>query len=123
MAEQTPSNFDPFNAWRDWLSQFERQLNAFLNQQMSTDTYQRFAGGINRVVLDSQKAMGEMLARSTNWMNLPTRDELAALSERLAALEQRVKALEGTSATSNTTRSESSETPRPPRTRRPASGA
>lgn len=120
MAEQTPSSFDPFSAWRDWLTQFERQLNAFMNEQMSSDAYNRFSAETNRLFLDSQKNIADAVARSMNPLNLPTREELSALSERLAALEQRVKMLESASPGNNATGSETAEAPRPPRTKKPA---
>ena len=121
LAEQTPSSFDPFSAWRDWLTQFERQLNAFMNEQMSSDAYNRFSAEINRLFLDSQKNIADAVARSTNPFNLPTREEFSALSQKLVALEERVKTLEGTSGGNNAAGSGASETPRPPRTRKPAS--
>jgi hypothetical protein len=122
LAEQDPSTFDPFTAWRDWLAQFERQVNAFFNEQMATDGYNRFMAQISQLSLNGQKTMGDMAARSMSALNLPTREDWDALSKRMAAVEERLSALEislGRSA--STSEPTDSSAPRPPRTRKPSS--
>lgn len=122
MAEQKSSTFDPFTAWRDWLSQFERQVNAFFNERMATDGYNRFMSQVNQAFLDSQKAMAEMVARSMSSLNLPTRDDWNALSQRVATVEERLSALEsslGEREGLNPPKLTERSAPRPPRTRKP----
>lgn len=124
MAEQKSSTFDPFTAWRDWLTQFERQVNAFFNERMATDGYNRFMAQINQLFLDGQKAMGDMVARSMSALNLPTREDWNALSLRMATVEERLRALEislGRSHRASTSALAESSAPRPPRTRKPSS--
>lgn len=122
MAEEKPSTFDPFTAWRDWLSQFERQVNAFFNERMATDGYNRFMAQMNQLFLDSQKTMGDMVARSMSSLNLPTRGDWDAISQRVATVEERLRALEscvGRSHDARTSELTERSAPRPPRTRKP----
>jgi hypothetical protein len=124
MAEQKSSTSDPFAAWRDWLTQFERQVNAFFNEQMASDGYNRFMAQINQFFLESQKAMGEMVARSMSSLNLPTGEDWTALSQRVATVEERLRALElslGRSDGASTSELAQTSAPRPPRTRKPPS--
>lgn len=123
MAEQKSSTFDPFSAWRDWLSQFERQLNGFFNERMATDGYNRFMSQVNQLFLDSQKAMAETVARSMSSLNLPTREDWHELSQRLATVEERLGALENSLGPHRqdpgTSKLTERAAPRPPRTRKP----
>jgi polyhydroxyalkanoic acid synthase PhaR subunit len=122
VAEQKNPAFDPFAAWRDWLDQAERQLNSFFNQVMGTEQYARALGQFNDLSLNLQKNMGEAMSRYFASLNLPTREDLAALGQRLNAIEQRLAdfersypstALPGSRAVSGVA------TQRPPRTRKP----
>jgi len=124
LAEQKPSTSDPFAAWREWLTQFERQVNAFFNEQMATDGYNRFMAQTNQFFLESQKAMGDTVARSMSSLNLPTGEDWTALSRRVATVEERLRALEislGRSDGASTSELTESSAPRPPRTRKPPS--
>jgi polyhydroxyalkanoic acid synthase PhaR subunit len=94
VADQKSPAVDPFKAWRDWLDQTERQLNSFFNQVMGTDQYARFLGQFNDLSLNMQKNMGEAMSRYFASLNLPTREDLAALGQRLNAIEQRLAAFE-----------------------------
>jgi BMFP domain-containing protein YqiC len=122
MAEQKSETFDPFTAWRDWLSQFERQANAFWNERMGTEEYNRLMSQMNQFSLESQKAMGAAAARTASALNLPTRDDFNALSQRLATVEERLRELEKSLGRSESASGRTEPTsPRPPRTRRPVS--
>jgi hypothetical protein len=123
VAEQKSPAVDPFAAWRDWLDQTERQLNSYFNQVMGTEQYARFLGQFSELTLNMQKSMGEAMERYFRSLNLPTREDLAALGQRLNVIEQRVAAIERSSASASLTGGAVPEivTPHPPRTRKPSS--
>jgi polyhydroxyalkanoic acid synthase PhaR subunit len=124
VAEQKSTPVDPFAAWRDWLDQTERQLNSFFNQVMGTEQYARLLGQFSDLSLNMQKNMGEAMGRYFSSLNLVTREDLTALGQRLASLEQRVAAMERLNPSAGWTASEpvvAAPTPRPPRTKRPTS--
>ena len=122
MADQKSPAVDPFAAWRDWLDQTERQLNNYFNQVMGTEQYARFLGQFGEFSLNMQKNMGEAIGRYFASLNLPTKEDLAALGERLRALEERVASIERSSpalAPAGSAAALASSTPRPPRTKKP----
>ena len=122
MADQKSPAVDPFAAWRDWLDQTERQLNNYFNQVMGTEQYARFLGQFGEFSLNMQKNLGEAMRRYFASLNLPTREDLAALGERLHALEHRVADIERSNPSvspAGSLSAGSSPTPRPPRTKKP----
>jgi polyhydroxyalkanoic acid synthase PhaR subunit len=123
VADQKSPAVDPFTAWRDWLDQTERQLNSFFNQVMGTEQYARFLGQFNDFSLNLQKNMSEAMGRYFASLNLPTREDLAVLGQRLAAIEQRLAVMERSDppAEAGSGAVPAPATPRPPRTRKPAS--
>jgi len=124
VADQKSPAVDPFAAWRDWLDQTERQLNSFFNQVMGTEQYARFLGQFNELSLNVQKNMGEAMSRYFASLNLPTREDLAALGQRLNAIEQRLAAFERSNPSAALAGSggvSGGATRRPPRTRKPLS--
>ena len=124
VADQKSPAVDPFAAWRDWVDQTERQLNSYFNQVMGTEQYARFLGQFNDFSLNMQKSMGEALTRFFGSLNLPTREDLVTMGQRLNALEQRVGALErGNLSSVAGSGMVSAATVRPPRTRKPPASA
>jgi polyhydroxyalkanoic acid synthase PhaR subunit len=124
VAEQKSPAVDPFAVWRDWLDQTERQLNSYFNQVMGTEQYVRFLGQFSELTLNMQKNMGEAMERYFKSLNLPTREDLAALGQRLNVIEQRVAAIERSSASASLAGVGAVPEivkPRPPRTRKPPS--
>lgn len=89
---------DPFAAWRDWMSQSERQWNSFFNDAMATEEFSRSMGRMMDVFLSTQSQMNESLGRYLTAMNIPTRGDITALGDRLHALEDRLIAIEASLA-------------------------
>jgi len=109
--------------WREWVGQSERQWNAFLNQTMASDQYGQSLGRFMELYVTMQKGMSEAMGRTLTALNLPTRtdilalgDRLAAIEERLATIETRLERLAGAEAGDGSAAAVS----RPPRTKRPA---
>ena len=128
MADSTTA--DPFAMWRDWVSQSERQWNSFLNNAMATDEFSQSLGKFMDVYLGMQKSMNEVMSRYLTTMNLPTRDDVLGLGDRLSGIEERLASMENalagvsapkaTSAPTAAASPSSNGVPRPPRTRKPA---
>jgi hypothetical protein len=85
MPEQ-PS-LDPFAMWRDMLGQWERGLNGVANQAMGSDEFSRAMHQVTSMSLRMQQTVGEVMAKSLQALNLPSRNDLTAISERLARIE------------------------------------
>jgi hypothetical protein len=111
MAE--PPSLDPLSLWRDMLGQWERGVNSAANQAMGSDEFSRAMHQMTSLGLRLQQNVGEVVSRSLEAMNLPTRNDLIAINERLSRIEARLDAL------AEPQRAAKPEAPRPPRTRRP----
>ena len=123
MADQTSTSPDPLAAWREWVSQSERQWNAFLNEAMATEAYGQSVGRFMEMYVAMQKSMADAMGRYVTALNLPARsdvlalgDRLGAIESRLAGIEQRLARLSGPAPSAD----EPAVDPlRPPRTKRP----
>ena len=85
---------DPFQIWRDWLSQSERQWNDFFNQMMSTDEYGQAMGRMMDAYLTTQRSMSEAFGRYFTALNIATRTDVLTLGNRLTDIEDRLGAIE-----------------------------
>lgn len=123
MAEQPT---DPFQAWRDWMSDSERQWNSFLNDAMATDQFSQGMGQFMDGYLNMQKTMSDTFGRYLSAFNLPSRTDVLDVANRLTHIEDRLGAIESAlAATAKGNRGESSVAPstqrdRPARTKQPA---
>lgn len=125
-TQQTP---DPFAIWRQWLSDSERQWNAYLNEAMSTDAFTQAMAQSMDMFLNFQKTMNESMGRYFTALNIPTRTDVLGLGDRLSAIEDRLVSIETTLGKMKGQVSSSGKTatngptaiaaPRPPRTKRP----
>lgn len=117
---------DPFEMWRDWVANSERQWNSFLNNAMATDEFSQAMGRMMDVYLNMQKNMNEVMGRYLQVINVPTRNDVMAIGERLSQIEDRLNQIEGALArmsvpsASGTAAPRATAVPRPPRTKKPA---
>jgi hypothetical protein len=115
---------DPVQMWHSFLADMEKQVNSFSNQAMGSEEFSRFMGQMTGASAGAKKAFGDFMERYLAAMNLPSRNELVDLGERLHHIEgrlndimsllQRVHADVATDGTAG-------GAPRPPRTKRPPS--
>ena len=120
---------DPFAAWREWLSNSERQWNEFMNDAMATEEFSRSMGQFMDVYLNMQKSMSEGMGRYFTALNVPSRSDVLSLGERLTVIERqlasismRLDALGVADAKSPARSSEpaaSAPATKPPRTKKP----
>lgn len=125
MADKT-ATADPFEMWRDWVANSERQWNSFLNNAMATDEFSQAMGRMMDVYLNMQKNMNEVMGRYLQVINVPTRNDVMAIGERLSQIEDRLNQIEGALArmsvpsAAGTGAPRATAVPRPPRTKKPA---
>jgi polyhydroxyalkanoic acid synthase PhaR subunit len=112
---------DPFQAWRDWLSQSERQWNEFFNQVMGTDQFGESMGRMMDAYLGTQRTMSDTLGRYFSSMNMPTRTDVLTLGDRLTQIEERLTSIESLVKAAAPERPTAAEQPRkkPARTKKP----
>lgn len=133
MANPQDALTDPFAAWRDWVSQSERQWNTFLNNAMATEEFAASMGRFMDVYLNVQKNVNDVMGRYFTSVNIPTRQDILGLGQRLSDIEGRLDAIEraltaltaslkagATPAAAEAATAPAAAYPRPPRTKKPA---
>ena len=115
---------DIMQLWREWLTQSERQFNAFFNDAMDTEAFARTVGGCMEMNAAVQGMVSEGMQRYLTFVNMPSRTDVISLGETLRTIESRLARIEemlqiaagavDTGEYATTSRSE------PARTRRPA---
>lgn len=109
------SSTDPMKAWRDWFVRSERDWSEALTNLMKDDNVARAMGQEIHSGLYRQQMLTQGMAGPMAMMNLPTREDMVALAERVGALEDAVARVEAA-----LTRMAPAASPRPARTRKPA---
>lgn len=113
---------DPFAMWRDWLTQSERQWNGFLNDVMATDQFSEGMGRMMDMNLTMQKNLNEVMGRYFAALNVPTRTDVLSLGNRLTEIEERLASMEDAlrALAPQTAGASTAPIAMPPRTKRPA---
>ena len=94
MAE--PTSLDPFALVRDLVSQIEKKVNEIANPLMKSDG---FAQGANRAMsaaMVAKKLAQDLTQRYFEALNIPSRADVIALTDRLQALEDRMINMQST---------------------------
>src|SRR3990172_9144492 len=97
MADETNQQApDIMQLWRQWLTESERQLNAFTNEAMGNEAFARSAGGFLESYAAVQKLMAEAMQRYLAFVNMPSRTDVVGLGETLRSIENRLARIEET---------------------------
>ena len=92
MANDGPS--DPGAAFRDLVTQWERNFNAFANQIMGTESFSRVMQDAQKVQLGVQQTVSDAMTRQLTAMNMPTRDDVIRVAEKLQEVDRRLARIE-----------------------------
>ena len=117
---------DPIKAWRDWFIKSEREWSEAMSAMMKNDEVARAVGQEINAGLYRQQMMTQGMAGWLGSLNLPTRDDVTALAERLGRLEDSVARVEAGLVqwrASQSAQQASQQAAKPARTRKPASAA
>jgi len=109
---------DPGEQFRELVTQWERNINSFANQVMGTETFSKAMQDAQRARLGVQQALSDLMARYLAAVNMPSRDDVIRIGERLQHLEKRLTHIESL-LDSAAPPADASTSTQPPRTRRP----
>lgn len=101
--------------WRDMLGQWEQFANRFGGDAMKSEGFQQGAQGAGHAAMQGQQATHAFMTRWLAAANMPSRDEFADLSARIARIEDMLARIEAAVAPRGA--SASPARPRPRRTR------
>lgn len=115
---------NPLDAWRQFITDSERQWNGFFKEVLGTDTVATSMNAWVEASLTVQRMIADQLERVYTTFNIPTHGDLVDLGERMKAIEDAVARLEATLAGSRPSAAKKAAArKRPPRTKRPASAS
>jgi len=98
MAEQTEQQ-NPLDMWRQFITDSERQWNAFFKDVLGTDGFSSAMNTWVEASLTVQRMVADQLERYYTAFNIPTHNDLMALGERMKAIEDSLARLEAQIAT------------------------
>jgi hypothetical protein len=119
MADKT---HDPVAMWQTMVGEMEKGFNAFASKAMATPEFSQAMNRAGGVAAGAQKQLGELMEKYLLAMNLPSREQVTGLGERLASIEAQIgemKFMLGQLAANAGVANPSDAAPRPPRTKRP----
>ena len=111
---------DPAAAWRDMLGEWERNFNTIANKAMEKEDFAKAMGAATGAATTAQGVLGDVMQRYLTTLNLPSRAELAAIGERLVAMEAQLAHLTHLiQSIPGVVDDAATATPKPARTRQP----
>lgn len=115
---------DPVAMWQKMVGEMEKGFNTFANQAMSSPEFSQAMNRAGGVAAGAQKQLGELMEKYLVSMNLPSREQVTGLAERLQSIEGQIgeiKSMLAQMAASSGVSQGSDTALRPPRTKRPPS--
>ncbi|AMA57058.1 MULTISPECIES: hypothetical protein [unclassified Bradyrhizobium] len=120
----TDKTNDPVAMWQKMMGEMEKGFNSFANQAMSRPEFSQAMNRAGGVAAGAQKQLGELMEKYLVTMNLPSREQVTGLAERLQSVEAQIgeiKSMLSQMAASSGMSTGLDSAPRPPRTKRPPS--
>jgi hypothetical protein len=105
---------DPLQMWRDAVTKLESDVNALATGSAKSQEVVRTLHQLSGVSLGMEQVLEKVIGSYLRRANLPSRREVIELAESLRRIEDKLDRL---------LPADSAPAPRPPRTRRPSSGA
>jgi hypothetical protein len=117
MANNGPQ--DPAATFRELVTSWERNVNSLANQVMGTESFSRLMQEAQRMQLALQQATSEAMGRRLAAMNMPTREDIIRLAEKLSEVDRRLARIEASLEDDATLVRDEPERAGRPRTRKP----
>ena len=87
-------NFDPLRTWREWYQKSEKQWSDTLSGVLGNDKFAQATGKYVQEAMHLHRMFTESMAQYLAAVNLPSRSDITALSDRIGGLEDTVAGLQ-----------------------------
>jgi hypothetical protein len=112
---------DPNAVWHEALTAWETTFNNLANQTMGSDEFSRAINQIKGPTLNAKEAFAAIIQNWLATMNMPSRQEVAGISERLRKVESQLQQLlQNPNNGDAGDKGKAATTQKPTRARRPA---
>ena len=89
----TEKPFDPVAAWADMVQKWEQEINSWSTKLTDNEQFGAMVGNVSRIQLVVQRAVAEQMESMLATLNMPSKVQVEALTERLAGLEDSIDRL------------------------------
>ncbi|MVT49653.1 hypothetical protein GPL17_04035 [Bradyrhizobium yuanmingense] len=114
---------DPVALWQKMVGEMEKGFNSFATKAMETPEFSQAMNRAGGVAAGAQKQFGDLMERYLISMNLPSREQMTGIAERLQSIEGQLGEIKSmlTQMSGTSGAPQPGAAPRPPRTKRPPS--
>ena len=119
----TDKSNDPVALWQKMVGEMEKGFNSFATKAMETPEFSQAMNRAGGVAAGAQKQFGDLMEKYLLSMNLPSREQMTGIAERLQSIEGQLAEIRSmlSQMSANSAGSPADAAPRPPRTKRPPS--
>ncbi|MCP3471241.1 hypothetical protein NLM33_12970 [Bradyrhizobium sp. CCGUVB1N3] len=112
---------DPVALWQQMIGEMEKGFNSFATKAMETPEFSQAMNRAGGVAAGAQKQFGDVMEKYLLSMNLPSREQMTGIAERLQSIEGQLGEIRSmlTQMSAGSGVSQAGAAPRPPRTKRP----
>lgn len=86
-------SLDPFEMWRDMFAKFEETANAAATDSLQSELFKKGFGPLSLLSAELKQNYSKALDSYFKALNLPSRDEITAIEERLQRIEDKIDLL------------------------------
>ncbi|MGX4773025.1 hypothetical protein ACWAUC_24870 [Bradyrhizobium guangdongense] len=114
---------DPVALWQKMVGEMEKGFNSFATKAMETPEFSQAMNRAGGAAAGAQKQFGDLMEKYLLSMNLPSREQMTGIAERLQSIEGQLGEIRAmlNQMSANPAGSPIGSAPRPPRTKRPPS--
>lgn len=112
---------DPVALWQKMVGEMEKGFNSFATKAMETPEFSQAMNRAGSVAAGAQKQFGDLMEKYLLSMNLPSREQMTGIAERLQSIEGQLGEIKSmlSQMSANSAAQQPGAAPRPPRTKRP----
>ena len=113
---------DPVALWQKMIGEMEKGFNSLATKAMESPEFSQAMNRAGGVAAGAQKQFGDLMEKYLLSMNLPSREQMTGIAERLQSIEGQLGEIRSMlNQMSASSASQTGSALRPPRTRRPPS--
>src|SRR5262249_31655844 len=114
---------DPVALWQKMIGEMEKGFNSFATKAMESPEFSQAMNRASGAAAGAQKQFGDLMEKYLLSMNLPSREQMTGIAERLQSIEGQLGEIKSmlSQMSAASSGSQVGAAPRPPRTKRPPS--